>query len=158
MNLRGTLSGEALRQYVLAGRGTVTVRSVKTGQRFTFALGVPQDDKGMREDRHRPIFVKVLVGPDNTADYSYLGTLWTTAHGGMPAGFAHGRKSRIRHDAPSSKAAAWFFDRVLFDGDLSACEVNHEGRCGRCGRTLTVPESVADGFGPECIQMVGKAA
>jgi len=24
-------------------------------------------------------------------------------------------------------------------------------RCGRCGRVLTVPESVESGFGPECI-------
>ena len=28
-------------------------------------------------------------------------------------------------------------------------EINHEGRCGRCGRALTVPESVASGIGPE---------
>jgi len=32
--------------------------------------------------------------------------------------------------------------------------VFHEGACGRCGRTLTVPESIASGFGPECIRYV----
>jgi hypothetical protein len=29
-------------------------------------------------------------------------------------------------------------------------DVHHEGKCGRCGRKLTVPESVKSGFGPEC--------
>jgi hypothetical protein len=32
-------------------------------------------------------------------------------------------------------------------------EVWHEGRCGRCGRALTVPESVERGIGPECWEL-----
>jgi hypothetical protein len=31
----------------------------------------------------------------------------------------------------------------------------HEGRCGRCGRKLTVPESIESGFGPECASILG---
>jgi hypothetical protein len=31
----------------------------------------------------------------------------------------------------------------------------HEGRCGRCGRRLTVPESIESGYGPECIGKIG---
>ena len=34
-------------------------------------------------------------------------------------------------------------------------EVWHEGICGRCGRKLTVPESVERGLGPECAGLVG---
>jgi hypothetical protein len=33
--------------------------------------------------------------------------------------------------------------------------VYHKGQCGRCGRELTVPESIKSGFGPECIKYVG---
>jgi hypothetical protein len=40
----------------------------------------------------------------------------------------------------------------------SGWEFRHEGRCGRCGRTLTVPESIDSGFGPECINLAGLAA
>lgn len=32
----------------------------------------------------------------------------------------------------------------------SQIEVWHEGRCGACGRRLTVPESIANGLGPVC--------
>ena len=28
--------------------------------------------------------------------------------------------------------------------------VYHEGKCCRCGRTLTTPESIKKGIGPEC--------
>jgi hypothetical protein len=51
-------------------------------------------------------------------------------------------------------AFAWFWDR-LRNGNLpEQVEVHHEGRCGRCGRALTVPESIESGFGPECINHV----
>jgi hypothetical protein len=29
-------------------------------------------------------------------------------------------------------------------------DVLHSGRCGRCGRTLTTPDSIERGLGPEC--------
>jgi hypothetical protein len=29
-------------------------------------------------------------------------------------------------------------------------EIWHSGRCGRCSRRLTVPESIAAGIGPDC--------
>src|ERR1700675_3055956 len=32
------------------------------------------------------------------------------------------------------------------------------GKCGRCGKPLTVPESIASGFGPDCREMMGMAA
>src|SRR5882672_9405186 len=39
----------------------------------------------------------------------------------------------------------------LINGPDNHIEIWHSGSCGRCGRTLTVPESVLSGFGPECI-------
>jgi hypothetical protein len=51
-------------------------------------------------------------------------------------------------------AAAWLFGHLLERRPLPRCTVHHEGRCGRCGRTLTVPESIESGFGPECINYV----
>lgn len=31
----------------------------------------------------------------------------------------------------------------------------HEGRCGHCGRRLTVPASINTGFGPDCAKKLG---
>jgi Family of unknown function (DUF6011) len=127
--------------FILAGNATFTIASQKTGARFTFRVRA--------KDKENPSFwfVAVLTGNDNENDYEYLGTLGNGA-------YRHGKKSRIAPDAGSAKAFAWFW-KMLQGGELPAvCEFFHAGKCGRCGRTLTVPESVASGLGPECATRV----
>lgn len=136
---RLTTAADAL-AFICGGRATFTVRSTKTGTRFTFRVRL-SDDKRMR-------FVSVLTGPD---DYTYLGHV----HIGRDIYF-HGRKSRVTEDAPSNKAFAWVWRELVRDNMPPTLEVWHEGACGRCGRRLTVPESIASGFGPECITRIGE--
>lgn len=112
-----------------------TLVSKVTGTRFTFRIRCPKDANGSGIR-----FVDVLTGPENTSDFSWLGMI--TAQ----RGFVHGRKSRISPEAPSAKAFAWFWRNV----GSESVEMWHTGRCGRCGRELTVPESVATGIGPVC--------
>jgi hypothetical protein len=63
-------------------------------------------------------------------------------------------KSKYDDDSQPVKIIRRVLARIWQD-DLAAVEatgwkVHHEGRCGRCGRTLTVPESIESGIGPEC--------
>jgi Family of unknown function (DUF6011) len=134
----------AIRAFVFAGNARITLVSKRTGERFTYRVRTPREPSKVAE------FVSVLTGPSNEGDYSYLGHYYSDDR---DAGrFRHGAKSRITKDAPSAKAWAWFDAKVLrVDGAIpEQLEVWHEGRCGRCGRALTVPESVAAGIGPEC--------
>lgn len=128
-------------QFILAGNALFTVENTATGNRFTFKVRKPDDDK--------PHFVSVLTGPDNEHDYAFLGTVFD------PRSYRHGRRSRIAQDAPSAKAFEWLF-RQLSTGHPLPPQVRlcHCGKCGRCGKTLTVPESVESGFGPECIKAI----
>jgi len=130
-----------IKQFALAGNATFTVTSKRTGTRFTFKVRKPKPEA--------PHFVKVLTGPDNENSYTFLGTIF-------PDGtFKHGQRSSIGPDAPSAVAFAWLWSHI--DEDLSkAVEVHHEGRCCRCGRKLTVPESIESGIGPECAQQNGR--
>jgi hypothetical protein len=131
--------GQHARQFALAGNARLTLVSVKTGTRFTFRV-----QRGKQDDA--PHFVSLLSGSDNESDYVFLGTIFGDS------AYRHGRKSRVSADAPSAKGWAWAW-AFLARGELPpACEVWHEGRCGRCGRALTVPESIASGLGPECAQ------
>lgn len=142
-------TAEAAEQFILAGNATVTLRSVATGARFTFKVKKPDDFK---EDR--PIwFVSLLNGPDNDRDFQYMGQL-RLAQGTYR--YDHGKKSRVGLKATST--AAWvFFTRNLFERNRlhEGVECWHEGRCGRCNRKLTVPESVELGFGPDCAEEMG---
>lgn len=145
-------------QYIAAGRGRLTIVSVKTGCRFTYQLHKPKprDDSGAAV----PIFVSVLSGPSNEADYTYLGCLWPAYRGeDAPSDafvYRHGAKSTVKPTAASAKAWAWFTSMLQRRAaanqpfDPKVVEVWHEGSCGRCGRPLTVPKSIALGLGPVC--------
>lgn len=135
--------GTQARKFILGGNARVTLVSQKTGTRFTFrvrAKDVPKDSAAVP-----PWFVQLLTGRENNSDYTFLGTIFEDA-----ATYRHGRKSNVSPEAPSAKGFAWAWS-FLAKGELPpGCEVWHEGRCGRCGRALTVPESIAMGLGPEC--------
>jgi hypothetical protein len=90
--------------------------------------------------------VSVLNGPDNYSNYRYIGAIFGTEF--------RSTKKGISIDAPAFKAFAWFNNRVNENRLPENVAVYHEGRCGRCGRKLTVPESIKCGYGPECITMV----
>lgn len=131
----------SIKNFVNGGNATFTIRNPSTGGRFTFKVREGRDE-------HAPRFVSVLSGPDNTADFSYLGCIFEGDR------FVVTSKSRIKPDAPSAKAFRWLHERLTAGRDLGPVEFFHEGRCARCGRTLTVPESITTGFGPECVKHV----
>lgn len=128
------------KEFVTAGNASFTIENTATGGRFTFKVTAPGKDPGAGVR-----FVKVLTGTDNTADYTFLGTIFL-----QDLGFRWSPKSRLTVDAPSFRAFAWFWARVTRGADLATVRVLHEGKCGRCGRKLTVPESIETGLGPEC--------
>lgn len=144
MNSAPITSPQHALTFLLAGNAYATLVSERTNERFTFR--VVKADKKPGDTREPPHFVSVLTSPDV---YTYMGVIF----GGKV--YSHGRKSKITSDAPSAKAFAWFW-KNLSSGYISpACQLWHEGRCGRCGRRLTVPESIDTGMGPECAKKTG---
>lgn len=132
-----TNAQDALR-YMLAGNATVTLASARTGTRYTYRVRAAKDARG--DVTH---FISVLTGSDNTRDYSYLGVVGRD-------GVRTTQRSTVGPDAPSTRAIQWAL-RKLQEGQLpTELEVHHSGRCGRCGRELTVPESIRTGLGPTC--------
>mgnify|MGYP001824442242 FL=1 len=124
-------------QFVFAGKAVFTVVNDDTGVRFTYRVQVCKDNPNLH-------FVSVLSGPDNTRDYSYLGTVW------KGQSYKHGRKSRVGADAQSAKVFTWILRRLVANQLPQQVRVHHEGRCCQCGRRLTTPESIASGIGPVC--------
>lgn len=171
----GQLIGfDTVARYVFGGHARFTVVSKKTGTRYTYRLSLPNSKckncgeplaPGARDcgkcaapqaypapdPSVGPFFLKVLTGPDNEAAFEFVGTV--RLRDGYPS-YTHSRKARIGETAPSVVAAKWFFAQLAKDAGskLDACEIFHDGTCCRCGRALTVPESVASGIGPICAE------
>jgi Family of unknown function (DUF6011) len=130
------------KEFALAGSAIFTLESLRTGEHFTYKVRAKQVAGPIRAD-YQPgqvYFVSLLSGPDNENDYFYLGLI-------RDGRFFLTGKSRCTANAPSFKAFSFFWDSAALHPQLV---VRHEGRCGRCGRTLTVPESIDRGIGPEC--------
>ncbi len=129
------LDNAAARRFALAGDAIFTVKNSKTGNRFTFRID---------SEEGRPSFVKVLTGPENTNDYTFIGSIFNGKN------FKHSQKSKIDAAAKSVKSFEWIWAHI--DALPENIEVWHEGKCCRCGRLLTTPESIASGIGPTCAQ------
>jgi Family of unknown function (DUF6011) len=145
MEFKGQITdAKSAMKYMLAGKSFVTLVSLASGSRYTYKIELT--DKRNPNDADA-WFVSLLNGPDNWSNYQYIGLI----RGGR---FARTARSRVTEDAPSFIGFAFCFDK-LSQGTIKGFEFWHEGKCGRCGRKLTVPESVAAGFGPECAGIVG---
>lgn len=124
--------------FLSGGNAVFTVSSPK--HRYTFRIRRPEPEM--------PYFVSLLSGPDNTRDYTYLGVY----NPGQP-GVRLTAKSKFTEDSTPVKAIRWAVAMLSSGKTLpEGFKIQHEGRCCRCGRVLTVPESIEAGIGPECAQ------
>lgn len=137
------------KKFVLAGNATFTITSRRSGIRFTYNVSASKNGGAW--------FVKVLTGPDNWTNYKCFGVIANDR-------FFHSKNPncKISPTAPSAKAFSFFWRNIdnkpvkLPTGEIvppmSLIEIHHEGKCCRCGRKLTVPDSIVSGIGPECAE------
>ena len=137
----------AIMEFMLAGSALFSLKSVKTGQHFTYQVSRAKDDG--KQGTALTWVVGLLTGPDNNADYNYIGIVRARGDDDIPK-FRTTAKTRNPNSA-SVKGFEWFTKQVFENGThLSQVECWHAGKCGRCKRTLTDPESIRSGIGPVC--------
>jgi hypothetical protein len=140
---------EDARQFALAGNAIITLQSLRSGLHFTYKIAQPdaerQEAKGFVPQQIW--FVKLLAsGSADEGDFVYLGMI------GSDKKFRLTKASRANDSSPSVKALRFFLGLSELHPELA---IRHEGRCGRCGRTLTVPSSIDRGIGPDCAKIMG---
>lgn len=130
--------------FIQAGNSTFTIQSTKIDKRYTYKVNVDKKN----EDR---FFVKVLFGPENTKDYRFLGWFYTNN-----LTLKSSIKSCIADPLdPRFSMLKYLLQFLCTEDELpDSCKFYPSGRCGRCGRMLTTPESVERGIGPECYRYV----
>jgi hypothetical protein len=134
----GRLPQGNAREYLLAGNAVVTFRNSSTGNRFTYKVRRP-------DDAH-PHFVSIPGGGEG---WTFMGTIFDSVT------YRHGKRSSISRDSQSAKTFEWLWRNI--DSLPAEIEIWHEGSCLRCGRQLTVPESIKRGYGSVCAELLGIA-
>jgi Family of unknown function (DUF6011) len=140
---------EDAKRFALAGNAIITLQSLRSGTHFTFKITQPGFEK-QAERGYQPQaiwFVKLLTsGSADEGDFTYLGMISSDKQ------FRLTKASRANDDSPSVKALRFFLALKQLHPELA---VRHENHCGRCGRTLTHPESIDLGIGPDCAMIMG---
>jgi hypothetical protein len=170
-NKRPITGNEDAKRFIIAGKAFFTI-SVPMSYRvalddkenlacsdwYTYKISAKTDEKcwkckggGCRAcddtgEGQTTYFVSLLTGPDNWSNYAYMGLL--DAQTGVVRLTA---KSKYKSTTPPYRILNGILERIWNDREHpNGFELRHEGKCGRCGRKLTVPESIDRGIGPEC--------
>ena len=142
--------------FMLAGNATITFQNVKSGTHLTYKIRMSElSDADIRQGKKPIHFVSLLTGADNEHDYTYIGIISPDKYKNNALSFRTTGKSKMTMDSKPCMVMARAFEFFVSGKMPFGLEVWHEGRCGRCGRKLTTPASVAAGFGPECLEMMG---
>jgi hypothetical protein len=122
--------------FIFGGKSIFTCKNIETQKRFTYRVRKHKTDDIW--------FVSVLTSPDI---YQFIGSIRKDSN------YNHSRKSIITSEAQSVKVIDYIIKALRVNKLPEIVQIWHEGKCGRCGRRLTVPESLITGFGPECVKM-----
>ena len=117
------------RTILLAGDATFTVVSARTGSRYTY--NVSEAPANPRFPRSGPAwFAKVLTGPENTSDYTYVGMLTASAPSEVPT-LRLTKASTLGADSAPVKGLGWLFDVIRRDDVASwqRAQVWHSDTC-----------------------------
>jgi len=121
--------------FILAGKCTLTIKSLQSGNHFTYKVRETNEKNDF-------FFVSVLSGTED--QYRYLGYVrnGVYVHGG--------HKAKVGVNTPLHLAFNLIFNLAKVGKNNINAELYHAGKCGKCGRKLTHPESLQTGIGPDC--------
>lgn len=115
--------------------GVITVQLVN-GRHFTYRIREVKKG-GLAGSR----IIELLTGPDNTSNYKGFG--FVTDKGGIRIWTRCYTEAFIKHA-----------DLLMGNAQDKVVAWHQAGRCNRCGRLLTDPDSITRGLGPKCSGMI----
>jgi hypothetical protein len=137
--------------YMLGGKAEFSVTNKDTSKKFIFLIQINPNNPKMR-------FVKLI---DDSEDYwkdrqKYMGTIFMEGVNTGNPEFVVTRKADFTNKDTEVMAFAWLFESVIVNDMVLPDNIDfqHTGKCCRCYKKLTTPESVAKGIGPECEKMI----
>ena len=148
------------KEFLLAGRATFTVT---TSQEFRDAMQAKYPGKPQPRDRwtfkitHKAAsgkwgetwFVAYLAGSDNEGDYKSFARL-NPETGSVTLNRNCGLLETSWIVRIVGRVIKAIFEDRGAEIEAAGFRVMHAGKCAKCARTLTTPESLDRGFGEEC--------
>lgn len=125
-------------EFLLGGKCECVICNTKTGNKFNFRINVSENNKNM-------FFVYANI--DGKKAYAGYIKIKDNA-----ISYIQGNKGVLSENDLPIKALLYVIRHYKTLPD--SVEVLHVGKCSRCGRRLTNPESIHTGLGPACFKKV----
>lgn len=145
-NMSHTVNPFLLPDLFFAGRALLTFNNVAKGTHMTVRVKQAKS-KVDRKTKLPVFFVSISLLGDRTQGFVFAGTIFTETNTfKLAAGQdPNGRIAR----ALAFLNAATQDTSILREKNVT---FQHEGKCCSCGMTLTHPNSIPVGFGPDCLK------
>lgn len=138
---------DRVEQFILGGDSEFTIESKSTEKHYTYRVKPAGRDRAL-------YWMYVMVAPQ---EFQYAASMRPERDPQFSV--TKGSAENFSNDSPSVAAFRWFWGHLHaghYDALSSQAKFYHAGKCGRCRRTLTDPESIERGFGPYCWEEVNR--
>lgn len=134
-------------QFILAGKSEFILHSTKTNEDFKFQI-VKKDSTN---SKYKYVyFLNVISGHEKI----YAGHLFFNEDTRMFE-FNQGKKGKVAANELNIRSLLFVLNKLIRCEHVGNLEVFHVGKCGKCGKKLTTPESILTGLGPTCSENLG---
>lgn len=137
------LEDDNVLRFITAGKSEFSIKNEVTGTHYTYKV---MKARNPQRDSKAVFFIRVCY---EYLNFQYAGCLIIGQDNSIT--YSKGVTGKIDSDAPSIKGLLWLFDKAVHNKPIDKrMGIYHFGRCARCGKVLTDPESVRIGLGPDC--------
>jgi hypothetical protein len=137
-------------KFLLAGKAIFTVANPK-GDHYTFKVRRVESEYPKGSGNQQITYFVSVKSPGGQYPYRYIGLL-----NSMTGKIKCTAKSEYTPGKKEYDVAAWACQVVINMKHVpDGYKIEHAGRCGRCGLTLTDVESIDRGIGPDCWKIMG---
>lgn len=137
-------------KFLLAGRALFTVTNPK-GDHYVYRVKQVESEWPLGSGKKSMAYFVSVKASGGDRPFRYVGML-NTATGAIKCT----GKSVFLPGTKEYDVAVWACQAVITRKVIPVgYRIEHAGKCGKCGRTLTDPESIERGIGPECWTRLG---
>jgi hypothetical protein len=131
---------DGMLRFITGGSAIFTIKNEKSGNRFTYKFKQNQGDPSVFW-----VYMLCLSNNDDQKSYKFLGGF------SQQKGFLNSQSAQIK-GTMGVMAIEWWCKSLLIKNIPKTVKMYHLSKCGRCGKSLTNPDSIISGFGPECLK------
>ena len=132
------------RKFLFAGRALFTVSNPK-GEHYTYRVRGRETEWPLGSGKKRTSYFLSVKRDGGKWPYRYIGLVNDNGTIKLTG------KSEFGVGTREYDVARWAMTAVCASRTIPAgYSIQHAGKCGKCGRTLTDPVSIERGIGPEC--------